>query len=108
MVETNPAGFGANSPVPLGLRPAGAHFVIRLARCSSIALRRLPRGSPRRAANIIASIWSLYALRATAILRVLNESENARLSKNIRESPLSLWPGFLSNAYLALTFSALE
>ena len=40
--------------------------------------------------------------------QVLNESGNARLSNNIRERPLSLWLDFLSNAYLALTFSALE
>jgi hypothetical protein len=46
MVETNPAGFGANAPVPLGLRPAGAHYVMRLARRAHIALHRRPRGSP--------------------------------------------------------------
>lgn len=40
MVETKLAGFGANMPVPLGLRPAGAHFVMRLARCAHIAHRR--------------------------------------------------------------------
>ncbi len=62
MVETKPEGFGANLPVPSGLRPAGAHFVIRLARCAYIALRRLPRGSPRRAANRIDSIWPYHAL----------------------------------------------
>ncbi len=43
MVETKPAGFGANLPVPLGLRPARAHFVIRLARCPHIAAFRADR-----------------------------------------------------------------
>ena len=49
MVETKPAGFGANTPVPLGLRPAGAHFVIRLARCptSRFAAFRVDRPSLR-------------------------------------------------------------
>ena len=37
MVETKPAGFGANPPVPLGLRPASASLSSLLARSMAIA-----------------------------------------------------------------------
>jgi len=53
--EPEADGIGANPLAPSGLVAADARFVRRLARCVSIALRRLPRGSPRRDPNRMAS-----------------------------------------------------
>ena len=60
--EPESDGIGANPPAPSGLAAAAARFVRRLARCVSIALCRLPRGSLRRDTNRMVSTYEDHAL----------------------------------------------
>jgi len=72
-VDPEADGIGANPPAPSGLAAADARFVRRLARCVSIALRRLPRGSPRRDTNRMVSIQEDHALALQILARHARE-----------------------------------
>src|SRR5688572_19850186 len=52
----------AKAPGPPGCVRAGARFVAPLVRCSCIALRGAPGGSPRPHATQAVSIWEEHAL----------------------------------------------